>query len=226
MFAWSRRRVSLSSWWAALFAVYASSAFAVERLGVSVDAFAEAGELNGEQWIDDSRITENFDFANAALSGSAWLLFKQNDRFRWGPGVRVQGRFGSANRYDFGFLTDGFLTAEYAVPVFAGWELLLGGRGGISVLVPGGDLGREISRLQSEGAGVWSVPRVGWLAGVSAGVRRQLIGRLHLRVEFGGQIGQVFLFATDERVDELRFRKYWSTWTQRVSGTLGLEVTL
>lgn len=226
MFARSRR-LSLSSWWIAAVGLWwGTPALAVERIGVSLDGFAESGEMNGEQWIESSRINESFDFSGAGLSGSAWLLWKFQDRIRFGPGLRIHGRYGFANSYDFGFLGDAFMTGDYSLPIFAGWDLTLGGRAGLSLLVPGGDLGDEISRLQAEGAGVWSVPRVGWVGAVSVGARRQIIDRLHLRLDFNGQIGQLFLFATDERVEELRFRKSWNTWTQRVSATLGLEVTL
>lgn len=218
--------MSFPVWWALTLALVASPAVAFERLGVALDALAENGQLSGEQWIDASRIDESFDYTGAALSGSAWLLFKSGDRLRWGPGARIHGSYAYPNEYDFGFLSEAFLLADYSLPIFAQWFLTLGGRAGMQVLVPGGDLGREISRLQSDGVGVWSVPRVGWLAGVSVGVRRQLIGRLHLKFDFTGQVGQLFLFATDERVEELRFRKYWNTWSQRLSATLGLELTL
>jgi hypothetical protein len=92
------------------------------------------------------------------------------------------------------------------------------------VLFPGEQFGEEIRRLQSQSADVWSLPRLGWVAGVNVGLRRQLAGALYARLDLGGQLGHQFLFATDQIVDGLRFRKHWGNDIRRLGATLGIEV--
>lgn len=204
------------------------------RIGLALDLFGESSRVAGEQRIDASRRDESFDYGSATfVSATTWLMFRRGERFSLGPGVRLYGLYSSNDRdFLFGLLTDAFLAAEYNIPVAPKWEVLFGGRVGLSVLFPGGDLVTEINRLRNEGADVWNVPRVGYLGGIHGGARWRVFERLSLRADLKGQYGQMFIFATDQNVQVVvgdventyRFRKSWSTYSLRLGLTLGVEL--
>ena len=206
----------------------AGSASAQERLGVGLDLWGDSGQLAGEQFINNSRLDESFDWGSLGASGSAWLLFQARERFRAGPGLRIYGNYGSGNNpnFIFGFLAEALFMGEYSLHAIEKFDAIFGGRVGIPVLFPGGEFQQEITRLQSEGVGVWGLPRIGWLAGLSVGTRRQMSEKLWLRADLNGQYEQLFLFLTDENVDGLRFRKSWNTHSLRVGLTLAAELAL
>lgn len=196
-----------------------------ERIGVGLGGGGETGRMEGEQWIHTFRLDESFNYERTGATFNVWGMGQLFPRVWVGPAVRVMGGYAS-DRYDFGLLQELGGIGEWAIPAFEKFEVLIGGRANLAVLVPGGDLGREIKRLQDQGASVWSVPRVGWSAGVGAGLRRQMFERFWLRVDATGQIGSIYLFSTDDMVDELRFRKFWSAGLQRLELALSLEVAL
>lgn len=210
--------------------LFATPAVAQQRIGVAFDVFGEGSTLNREQWINNTQVEQPFDYnSGSVLSGTVYLLFQTDvKRLRWGPGVRVYGNYEAAgnNSFGFGVLNEALLLAEYGIPAIEKFELVLGGRVGVPVLIPGDDFAREISRLQSEGLGVWSLPRVGWVGGLNVGARREMAKNLWLRVDLLGQLGSLYLFATDQRVDTLRVRKFWSTYTMRLGLTFTLELGL
>ncbi len=199
------------------------------RLVVAGDFFFEKGRLNGTQNINGSARDESFKYGRGFLSGSAWLLFPENSHFRWGPGLRILGRYSASvdnqEPYELGFLTQAFVAGEFVLPLPSKFDLLLGGRAGLGLLFPGGEFKEEINRLRAEGVGVWSVPRVGWLAGINAGTRWKFAERVALRGDLNYGLEQLFLFATHQNVDGLSFAKSWSTYTMRFGLTLGLEVS-
>jgi hypothetical protein len=199
----------------------------LERLGLGITAFAEGSRLNGEQWINQSRLDESFNYTSEGfLAASAWALFTYSENLRWGPGINIFGPYSSGgnNQFGFGFLSEAYFAGEFSFPVAEKFMGVLGGRGGFGLLVPGDDFANEIRRLRADGAGVWTVPRLGWLLALNAGARRPLIDRLWARLDAWGQMSQLFLFWTDERVQGLRFQKRWFTHSLRAGLTLSLEV--
>jgi hypothetical protein len=201
----------------------------LERVGLGLDFFLESSRLNGEQWINTTRRDESFDYPSAGLiSGTVSLMFGRGGRLRIGPGLRLYGNYAAGDNRDFlfGVLSELFALAEYGIPAIEKVQVVLGGRAGAGLLFPAGDFGDEIRRLQRQGLGVWSIPRVGWLAGVNAGARRPLGDRLSVRLDVLAQMSQLFLFATDQVVFDLRVRKGWSTYSMRYGLTLGLELAL
>jgi hypothetical protein len=202
-----------------------SAGWRFERIGVGLGGGGESSRMEGEQWIHTFRLDESFNYERSGATFNVWALGQLFPRVWVGPAVRVMGGYAS-DRYDFGLLQELGGIGEWAIPAFEKFEVIIGGRANLAVLVPGGDLAQEINRLQDQGAGVWSVPRVGWSAGVGAGLRRQMFERFWLRVDASGQIGSLYLFATEETVDELRFRKFWSADLRRLELSLSLEVGL
>lgn len=212
----------------AVFTLFAVPASAQERIGAALDLWLDASQMSGEQSINASRLDESFDYGAAGGSVSAWALFQAKEHVRAGPGLRVYGNYGSGDNPDFlfGFLSEAFLMGEYSLRAFEKVDAIFGGRAGLAVLFPGQKFGEEIARLQRDGVGVWSLPRLGWLAGFDLGARRKMIGQLSLRADVIGQYEQLFLFADDELVDGLRYQKHWSTHSIRLGLLIGVEVAL
>lgn len=198
----------------------------VDRIGVSLDLFGEASRMSGEQWINQFRADESFDYSAGPLAASLYVMFHPWDHVRFGPGVRFLGNYGGGgnNGFTFGYLTELYIQGEYALRAFELVDFVIGGRFGASVLFPGEDFATEIRRLQDQGAAVWSLPRIGWVGGLNVGLRRKIAGNFYGRLDLGGQLGHQWLFATDQIVDGLRFRKYWSNDIRRLGVSLGVEV--
>jgi hypothetical protein len=200
------------------------------RLGLGLDLFGEGSHMSGGQWINASHRDESFDYSSSKfLSATAWLHFAKSERLRWGPGLRVFGNYaaGGNRSYSFGLLTEAFATGEYGLPVSERFEVVMAGRAGLALLVPGGAFSEEIRRLRAEGAsGVWPVPRVGWLLGLSAGARRRMSERISLRADLGLNLERLYLFRTDQEVSGLHFQKNWTTQALRLGLTLGAEFAL
>jgi hypothetical protein len=202
------------------------------RIGVGLDLFTESARLAGEQAINESRRDESFGYNSAtflaatlSLSIPAPIL---EDRARIGGGVRLFGNYSAEGdrRFGFGLLSQALVLGEYGLPFANRMEIVFGGRVGMSLLVPGRDFAREIERLQVQGVSVLSVPRVGWLAGLSAGWRRSMSEHILVRADLSGQLDQLYLFSTNETIEGLQFSKSWSTFGLRLGLTLGVEFAL
>ncbi len=202
------------------------------RVGVGLDLFTESAHLAGEQSINASRRDESFDYKSATFLSATFSLSIPapiaEERARMGGGVRLFGNHsaGGERRFGFGLLNQAFVLGEYGLPVADKTEVMFGGRAGLSVLIPGRDFDREIERLQVQGVGVWSVPRLGWLAGLSAGGRRRMSEHILLRADLSAQLDTLYLFSTSETIEGLQFSKSWSTFGLRLGLTLGIELAL
>jgi chemotaxis protein histidine kinase CheA len=202
------------------------------RIGVGLDLFTEKSHLSGEQAINTSRTDESFDFNSSTFLAATLSLSIPapifSDRARLGGAVRLFGNYSAGGNRDFGFglLNQAFVTGEYGLPVANRLEVVFGGRVGMSLLLPGRDFNREIDRLQLQGVDVWSVPRVGWLGGLSVGARRQMNEHIHLRADVSGQFDKTYLFATSQTIEGLQFSKSWSTNALRLGFTVGAEFSL
>jgi hypothetical protein len=188
--------------------------------------------MTGEQGINTSRRDESFNYSSAGfLSGTVWLntpLTAWSERLRLGAGVRILGNYAARGGREFGFglLNEAFISGEYDLPVAERTEVLFGARVGMSLLIPSRELAAEIRRLQEQGVNVWSLPRVGWLAGPFVGVRQQMSESIWLRADLLAQAEQQYLFATSQELSGLRFTKHWRTLGLRLGLTLGAEFAL
>ncbi|HYI00300.1 hypothetical protein [Hyalangium sp.] len=202
------------------------------RVGVGLELFKENSHLAGSQSINASRTDESFDYSSATfLSATLSLSIPAPilaERARIGGAVRLFGNYSASGNRQFGFglLSQAFITGEYGLPVADKTEVMFGGRVGMSLLVPDRELSQEIDRLQVQGVGVWSVPRVGWLGGLSLGGRRKMSERIHLRADLSAQLDKTYLFATNETIEGLEFSKSWSTSALRFGFTVGAEFSL
>lgn len=205
------------------------------RVGVGLDLFTESTHLTGEQAINASRQDESFDFGNARFLAATLSLSVPapiaKERARIGAGVRLFGNYDASQEdqeetFGFGLFNQAFLTGEYGLPVMDKLEALLGARAGVGLLFPGREFSQEIDRLQQDGVSVWSVPRVGWLLGLSLGARRRMSEKIFLRADLMAQMEKLYLFATDQEIDGVQFEKSWSTNGMRLGLTLGAEFSL
>src|SRR4051812_19074929 len=87
---------------------------AIDRIGVTLDLFGESSRMNGEQWINQFRADESFDYSAGPLAASVYLLFHPADHVRIGPGVRFLGNYGS-EQFKFGYLTELYANGEFAL---------------------------------------------------------------------------------------------------------------
>jgi hypothetical protein len=217
----------------ALAAAVALSTSPGNRLAISIDLFGEGSRLEGTQVISDNTSEavrdESFDYQAANfISATAAILFAKSPRLRVGPGWRILGPYaaGGDQAYTFGILNEFFALAEYGLPAVEKLEVVLGGRVGASLMFPTGDFLDEIERLQADGITALSLPRLGWFVGFNGGMRRKMSDRVWLRADILAQLGRMYLFATDDVVSGLRFRKHWSTHMLRYGLTLGVELAL
>jgi hypothetical protein len=202
------------------------------RIGVGVDVFTESSRMNGEQAINASRRDESFDYNSSSFLSATLSLSVPapiaSERARLGGGIRLFGNYtgGGNSNFGFGMLNEAFITGEYGLPVGGYFEATFGARGGLALLFPGREFSEEINRLQDQGVDVWSVPRLGWLAGLSVGARRQMSEHILLRADLAAQYEKLFLFATSQEINGLQFNKDWSTSGIRLGLTLGIEFAL
>lgn len=196
-----------------------------ERLGVGISGQGEAGRMEGEQWVHTSHLDESFNYSRSGPVFSVWGLGQILPRLWLGPTVRVMGNY-AGNDFEFGFYNELGGIGEWALPVFEKFEFLLTGRANMSLLIPGGDFANEIQRLQRDGASVWNLPRVGWVVGAGAGLRRQMAERFWLRVDASAQTGRLYLFSSSSYVADYRVRKYWSNGMNRWEVGVSAEIAL
>lgn len=208
-----------------------TAALAQERVGVGFNLYGEGGRQEGQLTIaNTSPQPETRDWGGLAFSAEAFVLYSKELKLpptiRVGPGVRVYGELASLERrYSYGILNDAFVMGEFSTPVFEQFALTIGARAGLSLLIPTGDFAAEIRRLQTQGVGAWSIPRIGWVAGANAGLRRKMTDRFWLRLDLNGQWQTLYLFAIDEVSDGVRYQKYWSVSALRLGLSLYAEAT-
>ena len=201
------------------------------RIGVSPDLYLEGAKMSGVQYINATRLDESFDYSAGFLSITAWVntpVPTVSERLRLGAGVRIFGNYAASGGQQFGFgiYNELFASGEYGLPVADKMEVVFAARAGLSLLIPGLEFAETISRLQTQGVAVWSVPRVGWLLGPSVGARRRMSDKIWLRADVLGQIGQQYLFATSQEISGFNYSKNWSTLGLRLGLSIGAEFSL
>ncbi|WP_052519742.1 hypothetical protein [Archangium violaceum] len=201
------------------------------RIGLSPDLYLEGARMSGVQYINATRLDESFDYSAGFLSITAWVntpVPAVSERLRLGAGVRIFGNYAASGGQQFGFgiYNELFASGEYGLPVADKMEVVFAARAGLSLLIPGLEFAETISRLQTQGVAVWSVPRVGWLLGPSVGARRRMSDKIWLRADVLGQIGQQYLFATSQEISGFNYSKNWSTLGLRLGLSVGAEFSL
>ncbi len=199
----------------------------VPQLGLSIDLFTEFSHLNGRRVIDVAAMDESADYSSGpiALRGWVWLPWKK--RFRLGGGAAFRSYSVDDNgEFSLGPLFDAYGQIDFRLPNYKKFEFALTGRAGLLMLIPSGDLSREIDRLQADDINVFGGPRLGWIAGGSFAGRYPISRKFTLLVDLGFDIGRLYIFRTKQTVDNLNFSKTWTGEIQRLTLSAGVEMTL
>lgn len=201
------------------------------RIGLGLDLSTESSQMAGHQTINGARRDESFNYKSLDLLAATLKLTVPapvSEHARMGAGIRVFGNYGASGdrQFSFGFLSEAFVSGEYGLPIADRTEAMFGAHGGMAMLLPGKEFQAEIDRLRDQGVSAWSVPRFGWLGGISVGARRRMSEHILLRGDVSGQLERLFLFATYQEVKGLDFNKTWNTLGLRIGLTLGIEFAL
>lgn len=204
------------------------------RIGVGPGGFAESGQLQAHQSYDGDSTDHGFEYRNTDYTGvRLHYLRPYDDVLTIGVGLGFDGIYradmldasnfpGSTRIYELGPLFDLFATAEWRLPFAEGAEAGIGGRLGMSAVIPTGDLAAEIDDLRSRDFDVNGLPRFGWSFESYGVATRRLSSRLWLRTEVGIQWQTISLFRLQQTRGDSTYRRQWSTGTMR--GRIGISV--
>lgn len=223
----------------AVLVLFAATASSEPRLILGGTAYFESSRLEGEEQVSVQERDQSMDFKNGNfLSARILYLRPQTDNLYVGAGLDFIGTYranildsdGEASDppdyYEFGPLLEAQGMAEWRIPAGDQLTIGLGTQLGLAALFPRGDLAAEIRDLQDQNVGVWNVPRLGWSIGGHTSAIWSLDDRLALRTDFGVQWQSLLLFRTEQTVDDVAFRKHWSTGALRGRIALSLEIAL
>lgn len=214
-------------------------ASAQQYIGTGAGLYTDDGDLTGERRVDLQEDDESFSYeAHNTLSGGIWYLRHASENIRWGGGLRYYGSFevleipeeedsdDEIQPYELGQLTDFYLQAEYLVPFGGNKAFIIGAQIGPSLLMPDGEFQREIDALKDEGVGVWDSPRIGYNIAPQIGGKWEFDDRLAVRADLGMRYESLYLFAVDDNVDGVSYKRDWTTSTLRYEFGLAMEIRL
>lgn len=214
-------------------------AAAQSRLILGGTAYSETGELTGEQQISVQENDESFSYENADfLSARILYLRPFKESFRIGGGIDFIGNYRASvldeegqpqdpiEVYEFGPLLEVMAHAEWGIDITEKIGVGLGAQLGLSGLFPRGDLREEILELQDQDVRTFMLPRLGWSVAPQVSARYKLDDRLALRADAGVQWQTIWIFNTEQTVNDVAFRKDWTASTVRTRVGLALEIQL
>ncbi|RAL22850.1 hypothetical protein DL240_08130 [Lujinxingia litoralis] len=217
----------------------AAPALAQSSLVLGGTAYSEEGELTGEQQISVQERDESFAYENADfLSARILYLRPFKEHFRIGGGIDFIGNYRAnvldedgqpedpIEVYEFGPLLEVMAHAEWNIGITERIDLGLGAQVGLVGLFPRGDLRAEIRELQDQDVNTFMLPRLGWSAAPQVLATYRFDERLALRADVGVQWQSIWIFNTEQNVNDVAFRKKWTAGTMRTRVGLALEVRL
>jgi hypothetical protein len=120
-----------------------------------------------------------------------------------------------------------WLQPEYVIPeVFSHLSVLIGVRGGLNVLFPGGELSERFERLRGQGYGVTGLPRLGFFVGPHLGVKWPLAERVLVRSDFSVTFSKLSVLSATAETQGIVSEQSEMLTTTRKQILLGLEFTL
>lgn len=208
------------------------------ELILGASAMYESGTMSGEEIVSVQERDQSFEYRNAHFVSTRLLYLRpRSENSFTGFGVEYINNYRGAlvedgqtvdptEHYEFGPLLEGLGVYEKAVALGDESSLRLGGQTGVAVLFPRGDFAREIRSLQDQNVRTQRIPRVGAGLGAHVAVLRQLDERLTLRFELAAQYQKIFLFHSTQNIDDVEFRKRWTTGALRTRMGLSLQIDL
>lgn len=216
-----------------------STAVADGDLAIGATTYFESGLMEGEERISTQERDESFDFRNGNFFSARLAYFRSiGESFHVGGGFDFMAIYRAEfveedpdpddppEYYEFGTLLEGMALAEWRIGLGESSRLGLGAQAGAVVLFPRGDFDEDIRELQDQDVPVWRVPRPGFGGGAHAAFLWDLDDRLSVRTEAGVLWQRVFLFRTTTTVDDVAFRKRWTSTVLRGRIGVSLQVRL
>ena len=197
-------------------------------IGLSFDLYTEFSDLGGRRIIDVAEFDESFGYSAGPLALRAWAWFPWNKYLRWGVGTTYRPYTGKrdGNDFTFGQLSEAYGQLEFDLPNYRKFDFSVQAHFGLSVLFPTGEFDREIERLRADGVSVFPGPRLGWQTGGAFYTRYPLNKTFGLVGGLGFEVGRIYLFRTQQTVNNFNLDKRWTNEIQRLSLTLGMEVMI
>ncbi len=215
------------------------SASAESELTIGGTAYYESATMDGEESVSLQDSDESFDYRNANfLSARLMYLRPYTDDIYIGVGADFIGNLRGTlldedgepddppEHYEFGPLLEGLAAAEWRVGLTDETGLALGGQLGVGALFPRGDFADEIRGLQDQDVRTWRIPRLAGSIGASAAFLWDIDDRLAVRTDLGVQYQNIFLFRTNQTVDDVEYSKRWTTGGLRTRLGLSLQIRL
>ncbi len=215
-----------------------ATAFADSLLNLGGTLYYESSRLEGEEQVSVQERDQSFDYRNSNfLSARVLYLRPYSGNLYIGAGADFLGNYRAnilddgepsdpPDLYEFGPLLSTFGLAEWRLDIGEGRTLGLGTELGLATLFPRGDLASEIRALQNDDVRTFNIPRVGWSVGGHTAFVWEIDDRLALRSEVGVQWQNIYLFRSSQTIDDVAFRKQWTTGALRGRLGVSLEIRL
>lgn len=211
-------------------------------IGIGPDIYFDDATITGQERRSVQLNEVDFDLTNDTyFAGEIWIATEVIDNLRLGGGLKYLGPYEYIRVEDqeeedpdvtrLGQLLEITLRVEYLVELARfgekmGLDLILGAELGMAMLIPDGELKREIKQLQDQEVDAWDTPRLGYVVGPQVGLRFKYNKTLSFRFQVAFNWEQLFLFAIDEQVSNVNFQLNRQVDIIRIHFGLGLEVTL
>lgn len=152
--------------------------------------------------------------------------------FRVGGELRYLGSYVTERdgedraRQELGTLLELGFRGDWTAVIADGFGIVVGLRFDMALLLPTGDLAREIDRLSDEGVPTSDGPRLGLALIPSVGGRYALHQRLNLRLDLGLGWSYLDLFSIDAGVQGIQYVRDTTLSGRRFEVSLGVEIVL
>ena len=216
-----------------------STVFAEGDLLIGGTTYFESGLMDGEERVSVQESDESFEFTNGNyFSARLGYMRPIAGSIHIGGALDFIGTYRAElveedpdpddppEYYEFGTLLEAMILAEWRLALGESFGLGLGAHGGAAVLFPRGDFDADIRELQDQDVGVWRVPRPGYGGGAHAAFTWRFDERMSLRAETGVKWQWIMLFRTNTTVDDVSYRKRWTSSARRAHLGVMLQIDL
>ncbi len=214
------------------------------RIGLGLGLFTESSERRDEAFTGGLPQNQNDDEPPELESDSifniqAWFLQPILTKgLRWGAGIAWFNKYGVVEAepenedeeqepFVFGHMFQLGLQGEYEIArVASKLNLVLGLRGGGSLLFPSDNLRDRIEELDGQGFDVWESPQLGAYVAPLAGVRWPLSERVAVRADLSVQFSKLWLYDAEGEAGGITSQRSATLGTTRTQLLIGLDFGL
>lgn len=210
------------------------------HIGLGAGFFMEDSEQRDELFVggQEPRNEDPTEWESASIYNiQAWYLRTIfTPGLRWGAGVTWYNSYSlqdpeaendDEEPFVVGQLFQVGLQAEYEISrIVSDLGLVVGLRGGGSLLFPSKDLRAEIEGLERRGFDVWGGPSPGVYVAPLVGVRWPLTQRIALRADISAQFSKLWLYSADGEAAGITSEANSELGTTRTQLLIGLDFGL